>query len=92
MYRNSTSGKLIRDGVKSTVRPVVVDPTARFDICDLGSPIISLNLSGTPVVILNNAEVAEQLLDKRSSLYADRHVFPKHHSTESLIEISDFPA
>ena len=87
MYRNSSSGKLIRDGVKSTVRLEVVDPTTQSNIYDLGSPIISLNLSGTPVVVLNNAEVAEQLLDKRSSLYADRHVFVKHHSTESPIII-----
>ncbi|KAF7789975.1 hypothetical protein EIP86_000923 [Pleurotus ostreatoroseus] len=36
-----------------------------------GSPIISMNLSGTPVIIINTAEVAQDLLEKRSSIYGD---------------------
>lgn len=43
-------------------------------LCYKGSPIISLNLSGTPFIVLNTAKVAQDLMEKRSSLYTDRYV------------------
>ena len=38
----------------------------------LDSDLISLNIVGTPVVVINSAEAAIELLDKRSSIYSDR--------------------
>jgi hypothetical protein len=38
----------------------------------LGSEIIHLNLFGTHVVVLNTAQAATELLDKRSLMYSDR--------------------
>ncbi|KAJ7818071.1 cytochrome P450 [Mycena olivaceomarginata] len=39
------------------------------------SPIISLNLGGQPVVVLNSYQVASDLLDNRSAIYSDRPRF-----------------
>jgi hypothetical protein len=38
----------------------------------LGSDLIHLNLLGTHVVVLNTAQAAAELLDKKSSIYSDR--------------------
>ncbi|KAJ7811925.1 cytochrome P450 [Mycena olivaceomarginata] len=38
-------------------------------------PIISLNLGGQPVVVLNSYQVASDLLDNRSAIYSDRPRF-----------------
>ncbi|KAF8191490.1 cytochrome P450 [Mycena galopus ATCC 62051] len=38
-------------------------------------PIFSLNLAGQPVVVLNNYQVATDLLDHRSAIYSDRPRF-----------------
>ncbi|TFK64016.1 cytochrome P450 [Pluteus cervinus] len=35
-------------------------------------PIFSLNLVGQPVIVINNLEIATELLERRSSIYADR--------------------
>ena len=39
-----------------------------------GSDIIYLNLAGTPVIVVNTAEAAHELFEKRSSFYSDRFV------------------
>ncbi|KAF5310685.1 hypothetical protein D9619_008116 [Psilocybe cf. subviscida] len=39
---------------------------------ELGSDIISLNMAGTPMIVLNSREVARDLLEKRSAIYSDR--------------------
>ncbi|KAJ7482244.1 cytochrome P450 [Mycena galericulata] len=38
-------------------------------------PIISLNLAGQPVVVLNDHQIATDLLDRRSAIYSDRPQF-----------------
>lgn len=53
---------------------------AAFHFISLGWPLIRhadsdivfLRLLGTPVVVLNSADVATQLLEKRSRIYSDR--------------------
>ncbi|KAI0757948.1 cytochrome P450 [Fomes fomentarius] len=35
-------------------------------------PIFSLNMAGTPIIILNTHKVAADLLDRRSTIYSDR--------------------
>ncbi|KAJ7616024.1 cytochrome P450 [Roridomyces roridus] len=40
------------------------------------SDIIHLNMAGTSVVVLSSLQVAEALLDKRSSIYSDRPAMP----------------
>ncbi|KAI0651028.1 cytochrome P450 [Trametes meyenii] len=40
------------------------------------SEIISLNLAGTPVIVVNSAQAAHDLFEKRSSLYSDRTRMP----------------
>ncbi|KAL0951024.1 hypothetical protein HGRIS_007765 [Hohenbuehelia grisea] len=48
----------------------------RFTECkDIYGPIISLNLAGQTVVILNTQEVASDVLDRRSDVYSDRPRF-----------------
>ncbi|CAE6442908.1 unnamed protein product [Rhizoctonia solani] len=42
----------------------------------LGSDIIFLNILGHKIVILNSAEAASELLEKRSALYSDRPQIP----------------
>ncbi|CAE6467599.1 unnamed protein product [Rhizoctonia solani] len=42
----------------------------------LGSDIIFLNILGHKLVILNSAEAASEILDKRSALYSDRPPVP----------------
>ena len=37
----------------------------------IGSDVIYLNLAGTPVVVVNSAEAAHELFEKKSSLYSD---------------------
>lgn len=38
----------------------------------IDSDIIHLNMFGTPMIVLNSLEAAQDLFDKRSSNYADR--------------------
>lgn len=38
--------------------------------------IVSVTLLGKPLVILNSSHVADEMLDKKSSIYSDRPVFP----------------
>ncbi|KAI0820142.1 cytochrome P450 [Trametes gibbosa] len=40
------------------------------------SDIIYLNLAGTPVIVVNSAQAAHDLFEKRSSLYSDRTRMP----------------
>ena len=39
------------------------------------SDIVYFNTAGTPVIILNTYEAANQLLERRSALYSHRPVF-----------------
>ncbi|KAH9041580.1 hypothetical protein EDB85DRAFT_1363590 [Lactarius pseudohatsudake] len=39
---------------------------------DIGSDIVHLELLGTHLVVLNSEKVANDLLEKRSSIYSDR--------------------
>ena len=39
------------------------------------SDIIYLNLAGTPVIVVNSAQAAHDLFEKRSALYSDRYAF-----------------
>lgn len=39
-------------------------------------PIMSINVFGQNVIILNDAKAASELLDKRSAIYSDRPTFP----------------
>ena len=41
-----------------------------------GSGIITLNLMGAPVIVINSREAAKDLLEGRSLIYADRSGFP----------------
>ncbi|KAG5732706.1 O-methylsterigmatocystin oxidoreductase [Termitomyces sp. T112] len=43
---------------------------------DLGSDIIHLNIAGTSIIVLDNAKVAIDLLEKRSSIYSSRARMP----------------
>ncbi|KAI0743064.1 cytochrome P450 [Daedaleopsis nitida] len=40
------------------------------------SDVIYLNLAGTPVIVVNSAQAAHELFEKRSSLYSDRTRMP----------------
>ncbi|KAG9075234.1 hypothetical protein FRC06_010212 [Ceratobasidium sp. 370] len=42
----------------------------------LGSDVFSLNMFGTVIIVLNSAEDAISLLEKRSGIYSDRSHFP----------------
>ncbi|THU85080.1 cytochrome P450 [Dendrothele bispora CBS 962.96] len=42
---------------------------------EMYGPIMYLNVAGQPIVILNSKKVAEDLLERRASNYADRHRF-----------------
>lgn len=44
-------------------------------LCRTGD-IVSVNLFGKRMVILNSLEVANELLDKKGAIYSDRPVFP----------------
>jgi len=39
---------------------------------DFNSDVIYLNLSGTPVIVVNSTEAAHELFDRKSTLYSDR--------------------
>lgn len=39
-----------------------------------GSDIVSFKILGSPLILLNSAEVAMALLEKRSNIHSDRHV------------------
>ncbi len=41
-----------------------------------GSAIITLNLMGAPVIVIDGREAAKDLLEGRSLIYADRFGFP----------------
>ncbi|KAI0659485.1 cytochrome P450 [Cubamyces menziesii] len=43
---------------------------------ELHSDIIYLNLAGTPVIVVNSAQAAHDLFEKRSALYSDRTRMP----------------
>ncbi|KAG8788910.1 hypothetical protein FRC12_014072 [Ceratobasidium sp. 428] len=43
---------------------------------DIGSDIISLSMLGNTIVVLNSAQAATDLLEKRSSIYSDRTIPP----------------
>ncbi|KAJ3575310.1 hypothetical protein NP233_g1181 [Leucocoprinus birnbaumii] len=43
---------------------------------ELGSPIISVNVLGNRIIVLNDARVADELLEKRSGIYSSRPRFP----------------
>ncbi|KAA1467206.1 CyP450 monooxygenase [Dentipellis sp. KUC8613] len=43
---------------------------------DLGSDIVHVEVLGTHIIVLNTKEVADDLLDKRSSIYSDRPRMP----------------
>ncbi|KAI0325277.1 cytochrome P450 [Cubamyces sp. BRFM 1775] len=43
---------------------------------ELHSDIIYLNLAGTPVIVVNSAQAAHALFEKRSALYSDRTRMP----------------
>lgn len=40
----------------------------------LGSDIISLNVAGTSIIVLDTIEAAMELFEKRSSIYSNRYV------------------
>ncbi|KAI0064948.1 CyP450 monooxygenase [Artomyces pyxidatus] len=52
---------------------------------ELGSDIIHLQVFGFHLVVLNTKEVADDLMDKRSSIYSDRPRMPMMNELGSLI-------
>ncbi|KAL1677170.1 cytochrome P450 [Schizophyllum commune] len=42
---------------------------------EYGSDVIHVNMLGQPIIVLNSAEAATDLLDKRGSIYSDRPAF-----------------
>ncbi|KAF8695637.1 cytochrome P450, partial [Rhizoctonia solani] len=55
----------------------------------LGSDIIHLNIMGQSIVVLNSAQAASDLLDKRSAIYSDR-VNAAMVNDRALLDWSDF--
>lgn len=54
---------------------------------ELGSDIIHLNIAGSSLVVVDTAEAANELFDKRSSIYSSRYVLiPKYFP--SFAEVS----
>ena len=45
------------------------------DVFCAGSDVIHVNMLGQPIIVLNSAEAATDLLDKRGSIYSDRPAF-----------------
>lgn len=43
------------------------------EYCGEGSDIIHLEVAGTSIVVMNSAEVAEELLDQHSAIHSDRY-------------------
>ncbi|KAF8965868.1 cytochrome P450 [Flammula alnicola] len=61
---------------------------------ELGSDILYLNAAGTPIVVLNSIEAANDLFEKRSSIYSNRDFFLRPHLTmaSELLEGTRFIA
>jgi hypothetical protein len=63
---------------------VRVVPTDRPEVCyqkwgkEFKSDVLYLNLMGQPLIILNSAQAAIDLMDKRSSIYSDRPPLPMY--------------
>jgi hypothetical protein len=61
-----------------------VVPTDRPEVCyqkwgkEFKSDVLYLNLMGQPLIILNSAQAAIDLMDKRSSIYSDRPPLPMY--------------
>jgi hypothetical protein len=79
---------------------VRIVPTARAELyyqkCakEYKSDVIYLNFMGQPVVVLNSAQAAVDLMDKRSSIYSDRpdfNFFEESGWTDSIAFISTGP-
>jgi len=68
---NLISGENSRNGAMSGVCCVCPDSHGRSFTCSAG-PIMSVNVLGTPFIILSDPMIAEELLGKTGSLYADR--------------------
>ncbi len=51
------------------------------------SDIIHLNLAGTPVIVVNSAQAAHDLFEKRSSLYSDRYVLRVSNSASMMTDV-----
>ncbi|CUA71165.1 O-methylsterigmatocystin oxidoreductase [Rhizoctonia solani] len=59
------------------MRSVVDEPRAYRDWgIELGSDIISINIPGKVIIVLNSQEAIEELLIKRSAIYSDRPYIP----------------
>lgn len=43
---------------------------------DQDSPIIKLQVLGTPMYVINDVETADDLFEKRASIYSNRYDFP----------------
>ncbi|KAG6888612.1 hypothetical protein C0995_007041 [Termitomyces sp. Mi166 len=41
---------------------------------EFGSGIIHLDTVGTPIIVIDNAQIATELLEKRSSIYSSRYL------------------
>lgn len=59
------------NGVRCIQPALALQLTESGIISTLGD-IVSVNLLGQPMVILNSAEIASELLEKRSAIYSDR--------------------
>ena len=72
-----TSLRLTWSGVGRTVRRPVLFPIITIS-CKLTSlvlgNIVYISVAGQPLVILGSAEVANEMLDKKSAIYSDRPV------------------
>ncbi|KAG8795511.1 hypothetical protein FRC12_013310 [Ceratobasidium sp. 428] len=55
----------------------------------VGSDIISLSFFGTTVIVLNSAEAATEILDKRANIYSNREV-PPMLASPLLMNLQDF--
>ncbi|KAG9078223.1 hypothetical protein FS749_009800 [Ceratobasidium sp. UAMH 11750] len=55
----------------------------------VGSDIISLSFLGTTVIVLNSAETATDILDKRANIYSNREV-PPMLASPLLMNLQDF--
>jgi hypothetical protein len=51
---------------------ILIEAQGSFSFLYLGSEIVHAELFGIHVVVLNSEKVANDLLDKRSSIYSDR--------------------
>lgn len=79
---------------------VRIVPSSRAELCyqrwakEYKSDVLYLNLMGQPLVILNSAQSAIDLMDKRSSIYSDRpdfHFFEESGWTDSIAFTSTGP-